>query len=77
MRTLVFRATALAALLAAGCSAEKPATRRTLSERERDSTIAQEPLLPGSRVVGRALEESDAASARAAMLNAAVDSLPR
>jgi hypothetical protein len=53
---------ALAAL--AGCSIESKPDRK-LSERERDSIIAQQPLLPGSRVVGRALKESDKATARA------------
>ena len=69
-------AMALAALLLLGCRSEKPVARR-MSERERDSTIAREPLLPGSRVVGRALEETDAARARAAQMNAMADSLPR
>jgi len=58
----ILGALALAAL--AGCSIEEKPDRK-LSERERDSIIAQQPLLPGSRVVGRALKESDKAAARA------------
>lgn len=58
---------ALALTGLAGCSIEQKPDRK-LSDRERDSIIAQQPLLPGSRVVGRALKESDKATARAQQL---------
>lgn len=46
------------------CSPDGGRTR-TLTQRERDSTIAASPL-PGARTVGRALELSDSAAARRA-----------
>jgi hypothetical protein len=50
----------------AGCSGgeKAPETRRALTERERDSTLAHSEL-PGAGVVGKALEVADSASARA------------
>jgi hypothetical protein len=64
---------ALAALALLGC-AENPRSsgKAALSERERDSLLA-ESALPGARVVGRALQVSRQASARAAD----IDSLTR
>lgn len=62
--------TALVSLLVlgflAGCSGgdKPPETRRTLTERQRDSTLARSKL-PGAGVVGKALEVADSASARA------------
>jgi uncharacterized protein YcfL len=57
-----FRFVAVSALLLAACSSkqEKPA----MTERQRDSTIAASKL-PGAGVVGKALEQSDSAKARA------------
>ena len=51
------------------------ASRPPLTERQRDSVIAQSSL-PGATVVGRAMRESDRAAARAARVDAA-DSLFR
>lgn len=48
----------------AGCSSDGGRTR-TLTKRERDSTIAVSPL-PGARTVGRAMELADSAAARRA-----------
>jgi hypothetical protein len=45
-----------------GCAPEGSRTR-TLTERERDSTIAASPL-PGAGTVGRAMEIADSAAAR-------------
>lgn len=56
----------LVAAFLAGCSGgeKAPETRRTLTEHERDSTLARSKL-PGAGVVGKALEVADSASARA------------
>jgi hypothetical protein len=43
-------------------------TRTPLTERQRDSTIATTDL-PGAKVVGRAMELSDSAAARAKRMN--------
>ena len=61
----------LIALAAASCA--KPANDHSppLTERQRDSILATEPL-PGASVVGRALAVSDSAARRAARM----DSLP-
>ena len=58
----------------AACSKHSGADhgRSSMSERQRDSTIAKS-RLPGAGVVGRALAVSDSTAARAARL----DSLPR
>lgn len=62
--------TALVSLLVlgflAGCSGgdKTPESRRTLTEHQRDSTLARTKL-PGAGVVGKALEVADSASARA------------
>jgi hypothetical protein len=56
------------ALLA--CTADPPPERAEMTQRQRDSAIS-ESKLPGARGVGRALDASDAAAARAA----AADSL--
>ena len=53
---------AAAGVLFAGCSAET-GEQRTLTKRERDSTIAASPL-PGAGTVGKAMEISDSAAAR-------------
>lgn len=55
----LFVALASAAFLG-GCSADS-GERRSLTQRERDSTIAASPL-PGAGTVGKALEISDSAA---------------
>ncbi len=72
MRAMPWIAVA-AAIALTSCSAEKSTTRQ-LTERERDSVIAHS-ILPGASVVGRALDVSDRAAARAAKMGAATDSL--
>ncbi len=67
----VVRAAVVLALAVVGCAAPK-STRAPLTERQRDSVISRSSL-PGASTVGRALQESDAASQRAANL----DSLSR
>jgi hypothetical protein len=62
-------------LLLTGC--DKKAEKKTeLTERQRDSILATEPI-PGASVVGSALKVSDKAAANAASTEAAVDSLPQ
>ena len=62
----------LAALLAASCAQSPDSDRKKeLSERERDSLIGASEVLPGSRVVKRALEVSDTAAAQAARQDSA------
>jgi hypothetical protein len=51
-----------------GCSNGNRTSGRVLSERQRDSVIARSSL-PGASTVGRALQESDKASVRAASLD--------
>ena len=53
---------AVGLVLAAGCTVESDGGR-TLTERERDSTIATSPL-PGAGTVGKAMEVADSAAAR-------------
>jgi len=60
-------------VLAAACAGEEGSTsdspmidRDTLTRRQKDSIIATLPLLPGSGVVGKALEVTDAVAERAA-----------
>jgi hypothetical protein len=48
----------------AACSSRKSEEARTMTERQRDSTIAASKL-PGAGVVGKALEQADSAQARA------------
>jgi hypothetical protein len=63
----------LCAALVAGCAAEKEGNRRdTMTQRQRDSTLAQT-ALPGAEGVGKALAASDSAKARQARM----DSLTR
>jgi uncharacterized protein YcfL len=59
----MFRFAAVSALLLVACSS-KQETRPAMTERQRDSTIAASKL-PGAGVVGKALEQSDSAKARA------------
>ena len=67
---------AVALVLTAGCAARKTEATKHLTERQRDSILAQTPL-PGAGVVGRALDASDRQAARAATMDAQTDSLPR
>lgn len=73
MRRLVLLVTLL---LVSGCSSAKPEARKTLSQRDRDSVLALQPL-PGSKVVGRALRERSRLESRASTMDARVDSLTR
>lgn len=73
---MTVRIAALLAVLAlmapaAGCSGKEQAARTPLTEHQRDSVLATEPI-PGAPAVGAALRTSDKASERAA----AMDSLP-
>ena len=54
---------AASAFLLAACSS-KQESKPAMTERQRDSTIAASKL-PGAGVVGKALEQSDSAKARA------------
>ena len=64
--------------LTAGCGTHSNSgTKVALTERQRDSILATEKAIPGAAGVGRALDASDAEAARAANMNAEVDSLPR
>lgn len=66
-----------AALLAlAGCAKSDDTAKAPLSERERDSVLARQPL-PGAGAVGEALERSDRQADAARATDAMVDSLPR
>jgi hypothetical protein len=56
--------------LAWGCSLDEQPHRAPLTKRQRDSTIAATTVLPGSRVVARALQVADSASARARRIDA-------
>jgi hypothetical protein len=59
------------AALSASCAKSQPDHTKDLTERQRDSILAKEPI-PGASVVGRALQASDRAAADAAR----ADSLP-
>ena len=53
----------------AACTGKEPAgSKRELTQRQRDSVLAETPL-PGAKVVGRALEVSDSTAARAKRLD--------
>lgn len=65
-----------ALVLAAGCAPSAQESKAPLTQRERDSVLAEQPL-PGAGVVGRTLDASDRAAADAARTDAAIDSLPR
>jgi hypothetical protein len=71
----ILAATALLCLITLGCSPQSRSARAPLTERQRDSVLAQS-ALPGASVVGRALDASDRAADRAAGVQAA-DSLFR
>lgn len=71
MRLLIVILIAVLAF-AVGCSGESGKQTRTLTEHQRDSTLAQSKL-PGSGVVKKSLALSDSARARADRL----EQLPR
>ena len=73
MRRILLLAAATLALTA-GCSGKKPEVTKDLTERQRDSILAQS-RLPGASVVGHALNATDREASRAASLDAQVDSL--
>jgi len=56
--------TMLLSLCLGACSSHKSSETRVMTEHQRDSTIAASKL-PGADVVGKALEQSDSAKARA------------
>ena len=62
------------AAMAAGCAnaLDSDSTKAALTTHQRDSVLARSDL-PGAATVGRALDESDRAGARAA----ALDSIPQ
>jgi len=65
------------AVLLAGCGkSNTEAKGPELTQRQRDSILALQPL-PGASTVGSALKASDRAAGQAAATNAAVDSLER
>ena len=66
-----FRWIAVLLLLALSCAKSTTQQTKKLTERQRDSILATEPL-PGANVVGSALKASDSEAARAAKM----DSLP-
>ena len=73
MRRLFLFFAGLAMLLAASCARSPDSTdKRQLSERERDSLIGESDVLPGSKVVKRALVVSDTAAAQAARQDSAI-----
>lgn len=74
MKTRVFVAAIGMAIAIAACSsgnkdAQNTTQKKPMTERQRDSTIAHSKL-PGAAVVGKALEQSDSAKARAERENA-------
>lgn len=76
-RILSLMCVTLTLALLAGCQSKSSETTRELTAHERDSVLATERSLPGSTVVGRALDVTDASRARADSLNAQVNALPR
>lgn len=74
--TMIARVALLLVLLAlmspaTGCSTSEKSAKAPLTEHQRDSILATEPI-PGAPVVGAALRTSDKAAERAATM----DSLP-
>jgi hypothetical protein len=78
MRSIPVLIVAIALLaITAGCGVQDNRPKVVLTEHQRDSVLATEKVIPGSAGVGAALRMSDREAARAAGMNAAVDSLPR
>ncbi len=74
MRKALVVAAALLAL--AGCAKSESTEKKNLTERQRDSILAKEPI-PGATGVGAAMKAGDNEAKRAADMNAQVDSLAR
>jgi hypothetical protein len=53
----------LLASLAAACSKDEPEARPVLTQRQKDSILAQS-TIPGAKAVNKALKTADSASAR-------------
>jgi hypothetical protein len=78
MRSIPVLIVAVALLaITAGCGVHENRSTVVLTEHQRDSVLATEKAIPGAAGVGAALHMSDREAARAAGMNAAVDSLPR
>lgn len=60
-----------------GCSSPASSRREPLSAAERDSVLATKSILPGSAVVGRALNIQGRSARMAARLDTKIDSLTR
>jgi len=61
----------LAMLAMAGCAKTQPTAKTPLTEHQRDSVLATEPI-PGAPAVGAALKASDKASQDAAAMDSSV-----
>jgi len=68
-------ALAASVVLAAGCGGGGTTAQRTLTERERDSTLGAS-AVPGGAAVTRTLATSDSMAARAARQDAATEATP-
>lgn len=66
--TRIFIAVLLLASLAACTESASDNPKKSLTQHERDSILAESPL-PGSNVVGKAIEVSDSSAARAKRLD--------
>jgi hypothetical protein len=70
-RTLPTLTLLLAVLALSGCARSKPVAKAPLTEHQRDSVLATEPI-PGAPAVGAALKASDKASQDAAAMDSSV-----
>ena len=61
---------AVVALALAGCTKDEPETKPVLSQREKDSILANSQI-PGAKAVKRAMTSADSAAARQARLDTA------
>ncbi len=64
---------AIVALALAGCTKDEPETKPVLSQREKDSIVANSQI-PGAKAVKRAMKSADSASARQMRLDTAQES---
>lgn len=64
---------AIVALALAGCTKDEPETKPVLSQREKDSILANSQI-PGAKAVKRAMKSADSASARQMRLDTAQES---